>query len=174
MKTTGTTLLIGIGSEARGDDAAGLEVARLLSANPPPGWRIEQATGEATDLIMRWVGAERVIVVDAAQADWPAGTIVRLDGLRAVLPAQTRQTSTHATGLATAVRLARALGLLPSELVLLAVCGECWCLGTGLSPAVAVATRHLAARLTGGEFPAAAHAWPDRPADGPRPTGSGL
>lgn len=162
MKTT-ETLLIGIGSEDRGDDAAGLALARLLGAAPPPGWRIELATGEATDLIARWVGAERVIVVDAARADRPAGTIVRLDGLRALLPAQTRHASTHAPGLATAVGLARVLGLLPGELVLLAVCCECWRPGSGLSPAVAAATRRLAVQLTGGELPVAAYAEPDRP-----------
>lgn len=161
MKTTGT-VLIGIGNEQRGDDAAGLAVARSLRTAPPPGWRVELASGEATDLIARWVGAERVIVVDAARAGGSAGTILRLDGLRAVLPAQTRDASTHATGLAAAVRLARALGMLPRELVLLLVCGAHWTIGTGLSPAVAAATQRLTAQLTGGELPAVPHAQPDR------------
>lgn len=147
------TLLLGIGVEARGDDGAGLAVVRRVARRGVPGWTLDLALGEASGLLARWEGWQRVVVVDAARAAQPPGTWLCLDATDPRL-VTARGASTHGQGLAEAVRLARVLDRLPAELVLLAICGGCFERGAGLSAPVAAAVARLAARLATGTLPA--------------------
>ena len=149
-----SVLVIGIGNPDRGDDAAGLDVARLLAELALPGVRVLEAPGDALALLDRWAGADRVVLVDAAGPMGRPGRIHRLDAIAAPLPRDLALGSTHAFGLAQTVELARTLGQLPPRLVVYAIEGTRFDTGAALSApvaeAVAVVAGRIAAELTEG------------------------
>ncbi len=133
-------IVIGLGNSFRGDDAAGLAVARALGDDP----RVLLHEGEPIDLLDRWEGAGEVIVVDAARSGAAPGTVHRLDGLAEPVA---MGGSTHAFGLAETLALAHALGREPAHLSLIGIEGERFGAGDELSPAVAAAVRSVAGEL---------------------------
>jgi hydrogenase maturation protease len=132
-------IVIGVGNSWRGDDAAGLEVARRVG-----GVRHE---GDCTRLLDEWDADDDVLLVDAVSSGAPAGTIHRFDAIHEPLPATLASSSTHAFGVPGAVELARALGRLPRRLRVVGIEGERWEAGAGLSAAVARAVDALAAEV---------------------------
>lgn len=132
-------IVAGVGNPWRGDDAAGLAVARRLD-----GLALE---GDATALLDVFGVADHVIVVDACAGGGNPGDIRRFDAGAAPLPVALLRSSTHAFGVADAVELARTLGRLPRTLDVYAIEGEDFSLGRGLSPAVAAAVEALAAAI---------------------------
>ena len=139
------TLVVGVGNPWRGDDAAGLAVARRARERST-GLETRELEGDAAALIELWDGHSVVAIVDAARTGSPVGTVHVFRADRDPLPA-TLRSSTHAFGVADAIELARALGRLPARLDVYAVEGEQFGLGTPLSPAVERAVDTLAARL---------------------------
>ncbi len=132
--TTPSVVVIGVGTDAGGDDAIGLEVVRAISGRPPePPVRIVESDGEPTRLLDAWDGADLAVVVDAARVEG-ADAVVVLDGLHDVLPRDERRSS-HGLGPAAAIELGRRLGRLPERLLLVAVRGERFAPGFGLSEA---------------------------------------
>ncbi len=105
-------MVIGVGNPTRGDDAAGLEVARRLR-------KVEshQQVGGSYELIDLWDGADEVILVDAARSGASAGTLLRFDASDRPLPGGVLATSTHSIGITETVEMARSLGRLPGRLV---------------------------------------------------------
>jgi hydrogenase maturation protease len=136
-------LVVGVGSPWRGDDAAGIAVARRVRER---GGDARELTGDMSALVELWAGREHVVVVDAARSGAAPGTLHELRADRDALPSGLRS-STHAFGVADAVELARALGRLPARLDVLAVEGAEFGLGAPLSPAVAARVLELGARL---------------------------
>jgi hydrogenase maturation protease len=132
-------LLIGVGNPWRGDDAAGLEVARRVG-----GFAHE---GDCTGLVELWSGHDEVALVDAASSGGEAGTVHRLEAGDKPLPAQLLRSSTHAFGVADAIELARALGRLPETVRVYAIEGSDFTAGAGLSPAVQQAVEQVAREL---------------------------
>ena len=110
-----TPLVLGLGNEWRGDDGAGLEVARAVRAIAPPGARIVEFEGEPSSLIDAWAGEREVVLVDAVSSGAPPGTVLRPDLLREPAPISAFPRSTHHLGVAEAVELARALDRLPGR-----------------------------------------------------------
>lgn len=140
-------LIIGIGNEFRGDDAAGLQVVRRLKATCGGSIDLVELSGEGASLIEAWRGADRVVLVDAVSSGSPAGTIHRLDLGAGPLPNPWRCYSTHAFGVAEAVEMARALGQLPASLVFFGIEGGNFAPGRGLSVEVERAIGELAQRI---------------------------
>jgi hydrogenase maturation protease len=140
-------ILIGVGNAWRGDDGAGLAVARRVRELSPAGVEVREVEGDATALVEAWSGAEGVVVVDAAESGAPAGTVRRFDARTQPLPARSLRSSTHAFGVADAVELARALDRLPARLDVYAIEGASFTAGERLSPAVERAVDELAASL---------------------------
>jgi hydrogenase maturation protease len=130
-------LVVGVGNDLRGDDAAGLEVARRVRLAAPAGVEVVEASGDGAALIDAWQNAALAVVVDACVSGAEPGTIRRFEAARAPLPAVLASRSTHAFGLAEAVEMARALGRLPDRLVVFAIEGRDFAAGAPLSPAVA-------------------------------------
>jgi hydrogenase maturation protease len=122
------TLLIGIGNRDRGDDAAGLEVVRRVRRRLPPGVVVLEREGRASDLMEAWLGAEDVVLVDAASGAEP-GTVRRFEAHREKLPASVLHASTHSWGVAEAVEMARALGQLPPRVIVYAIFGKAFEVG---------------------------------------------
>ncbi len=85
------TRVIGIGAEDRGDDAAGLLVARLLRHAVPPGVDVHESAGDAGGLLALLEGAGRVVIVNAAHGGGVPGSAERVP-LGAALRSRARST----------------------------------------------------------------------------------
>jgi hydrogenase maturation protease len=140
-------ILIGVGNGWRGDDGAGLAVARRVRELAPDGIEVREVEGDATALVDAWSGAEHVVVVDAAQSGAAPGTVRRFDAGSQPLPARSLRSSTHAFGVSDAVELARSLDRLPGRLEVYAIEGASFVAGDRLSPSVERAVAELAGEL---------------------------
>jgi hydrogenase maturation protease len=136
--------VIGVGNPWRGDDGAGLAVARRLRGTLPDGVDVLEREGEPTSLLDAWEDADALWLVDAVSSGAPPGTLHRLDAAEQELPAGMFGASTHHFGLAEAVELARALGRLPRHTVVFGVEGASFDTGEGLTPEVAAAAARAA------------------------------
>jgi hydrogenase maturation protease len=135
-------VVVGVGNDWRGDDAAGLVVARRLRAAGIPA---VEAGGDPAVLLDAWAGASHAIVVDAVRSGAAPGTVHRLDAGR--LPDGLRAGSTHALGLAEAIALARTLGRLPARLEIYGIEAGQAQIAADLTPAVARAVAALGREL---------------------------
>lgn len=141
------TLVIGIGNPDRGDDAAGLAVARRVRAAAPRCHvTVAELIGDQLALLDAWNGANDVYVIDAVCSGGAPGTVYRFDAVQQ-LDARFRHCGTHTFSLADVIELARALGRLPPRLVGYAIEGAAFELGAGLSPEVAAAVEAVTGRL---------------------------
>jgi hydrogenase maturation protease len=138
--------VIGVGNRDRGDDGAGLALARRLRHKAPAA-DVHECAGGGFELLELWRGAENVVVVDAARAGGRPGAVRRFEAQRAPLPAGLARGSSHAAGVADAIELARSLGELPRRVVVYAVEARDFRHGEALSPPVRRALERLEARL---------------------------
>ena len=138
-----TSLVVGLGDPARGDDGIGLAVARGVAARALPGVSV-RVLRDPTALIDLWSTHGLVVVVDAVRSGAPPGTVHRLvvGPGRTPLPGSSWAASgrgTHAFGLAAVVELARALQRLPEQMVVIGVEAASFGHGDGLSEPVCAA-----------------------------------
>lgn len=141
-------IVIGVGNLERGDDAAGrIALARLRGRLAADIELIEEG-GEAAALLVAMEGATAAYLIDACYSGAPPGTIYRFDAAAIRWPRALRSCSTHGLGLAEALELARALGMLPGRCVVYAIEGASYELGAPLSAPVRAQIDALAARLT--------------------------
>jgi hydrogenase maturation protease len=133
------TLVIGVGNALRGDDGAGLEVARRLRRRAEAaGVAVREFEGEGMGLLDIWQDARAVVLVDSVRSGAVPGTMQRFDVSDCPLPNGLRSSSsTHAVGVGEAIELARELGRLPGRLVLYGVEGGAFETGAELSTGVA-------------------------------------
>ena len=99
--------VIGIGSEAGGDDAVGLHVLQYLKQVPLPGIDLVAVT-EPSRLMWLLEGAEHVIVVDAVTGSIQPGQVVWLSPER-LATGDLTPVSSHGVEVAAAIQLARDL-----------------------------------------------------------------
>lgn len=109
------TVVLGIGNAWRGDDAAGLLVARALRAQQLPAVTVIETNVVEPTLIDAWQGVDRLIVVDAVASGASPGTVHRFDLRHQALPGNLSFCSSHAFDLAALLNLARALDRLPAQ-----------------------------------------------------------
>ena len=134
-----TRLIVGLGNLDRGDDGLGVDVAHRILSLSPTGIEVV-TTDDPTSLLDLWASSDDVVVVDALVSHREPGTVVRVDVAVEGLPSKGWSAGgSHALGLATAVELSRALGRLPSRLVLVGVEVGSTEPGSAMSPAVAAA-----------------------------------
>ena len=136
-----TRRLIGIGNPDRGDDAAGWEVAGLVTS-----WETARLTAGSLSLIDLWGDDDEVVIVDAMRSDAPTGTVVRIDAIEDRLP-QGSFSSTHAFGPAAVVELARTMDRLPRSLVVYGIEAGHVEHGVPMSSEVVAAVSSVAAEL---------------------------
>ena len=138
---TAETLVIGIGNDFRGDDAAGLVAARALRSRSLSGrtsFEVCESNGAAFSLMDLWRGRGRVVVIDALDVgSRPGGDILILDGLQGPLPQDAFVLSTHAFGLKEAIDLSSTLSGLPKELIIVGIVGKQFAMGDPLSAELA-------------------------------------
>lgn len=152
----GRTLIVGVGNARRGDDGAGLAVARRVRAalHGKGGGlpvlesvAIVESDGEGTALLGTWQDDDTVFIVDAAVSGDRPGKIHRIDMSRGPAALPWSRHSTHAFGVAEGVALAAALGRLPRRLIVYGIEAEGFPHEEGLSASVTAAVEELARTL---------------------------
>jgi hydrogenase maturation protease len=138
------TMVIGVGNDYSGDDAAGLLAARRLRELASYRALIREETGDGARLIESWKGTETVIVLDAVYSGAKPGTIHRLDAQTQRVPRDLFRYSTHAFSVADAIELARVLNTLPTRLVIYGIEGRNFRAGASLSQEVENAIQETA------------------------------
>jgi len=136
--TTGRhTLVIGVGNTLRGDDGVGVRIADELSAGPLPKdvTVLDGGTG-GLDLLLHFEGAERVILIDAAQMGREPGQVRVFGGERLGQASDVRFASTHGFGVAEVLALGRSLGVQP-DVTVVGIQPESVVLRDGLSETLA-------------------------------------
>ncbi len=139
-------IVIGVGNDLRGDDAAGPETVRRLA--PSTSLIPHEHGGDGPGLVGLWGAHDDVVVVDAVVSCDPPGTIVEIDALAAPLPADVTWATTHGTGVAEGIQLARVLGLLPRSLALIGISAKRFDLGAPMTPEVEAAVEAVARKLS--------------------------
>jgi hydrogenase maturation protease len=137
--------VIGVGNPHAGDDGAGRAVARRLVARNDCAVEVRECSGEATSLMSAWTGFDDVVLVDACRGGGPSGRVHRIGPDDVERVAGLQHASTHSFGVAAAIGLARALGTLPSRLVIYAIEAAHSREGEGLSPEVDRAVQEVVA-----------------------------
>ena len=105
--------IIGCGNSDRGDDGAGILVARRLREL---GFDAIEHSGDGLALIELWHGSDDVILVDAVQSGGEPGAVTVWDPVSQALPTQECRSSTHVLGPAEAIEIGRAVGRLPERI----------------------------------------------------------
>ena len=146
--------IIGCGNFDRGDDAAGLLVARRLHALGVEtlgveiaGLEIIEQSGESFSLMDCWTGFEHVILVDTTAPSGTPGQVQVWNAHADRLPEDVFPCSTHAFGVREAVELARAMNRLPQTLLIYGIEGKRFFLGAPPSPEIERAAVSVAERL---------------------------
>ncbi len=126
-------LIIGCGNELRGDDAAGLLVARHLRSL---GLNACEHTGDGLNLIQLWEPSSEVVLVDAVLAQGDPGQVRVWDGIAAPVEPDLFRFSSHSLGVGEAIEMARLLGSLPKQLIIYGIEGNQFEIGTTPSAVV--------------------------------------
>ncbi len=117
-----TTIVIGVGNRDRGDDAVGPIVCDRLRARYPADapLRVIVCEGSILDLALHWQSDDHVVIVDAMQPGTAPGRVVTFDATAEPLPTP-GAVSTHEIDVSVAIELARAIGRMPAQLLLIGV-----------------------------------------------------
>ena len=138
-------IVIGIGNEYRGDDAAGLAVIQALKTQDLPSVQLIEGMHDALSLLECWNATSSVILIDAASSGAEVGTIYRFDARAQPVPASLSFGTTHTLGIAEALILAHTLQQLPLTLTVYAIEGKNYTPDAALSPEVEQAVHKVAA-----------------------------
>ncbi len=96
-------VVLGVGNLLLSDDGLGVHAVRRLLENPPPDIEIYDAGTSALTALDLADGADRLLMIDAIQANQPPGTMMRCNGFTA--KNEPGMPSIHAMGLTTALQL---------------------------------------------------------------------
>ena len=140
-------LVVGVGNEDRGDDAAGLLVARQLNKALEGRVRVVEVRGELDELLNILSNCERAIIIDAARSGAAPGTIHTFDAASKPIPVSWFHHSTHAFGVAEALELARVLNRIPTSVLLYGIEGSQFDFGRSLSTEVQDAAEKVVAMV---------------------------
>jgi hydrogenase maturation protease len=115
-------IVIGVGNRDRGDDAAGPIVCDRLNAHAGTSAAVRTfvCEGSILDLALHWDHDDHVIIVDAMQPGTEPGRIATFDATNDPMPTPVAL-STHEIDVSVAVELARAIGRMPAQLLLIGI-----------------------------------------------------
>jgi hydrogenase maturation protease len=140
-------LLIGIGNEYCSDDRIGLEIARQIRKKQFPSVIVKEESGEGAALMESWQGCKSVIIVDAISSGAKSGTILKIDAGKEIVPAKFFHYSTHAFSVAEAIELARAMKMLPPELLIYGIEGADFSAGVSMSHVVQESAKQVVKQI---------------------------
>ena len=141
-------LVLGLGNVLLGDDGLGAAtVARLeRDYRVPPGVHLEDGGTLGLSLLGLIAESDHVILIDAIQADSPAGTLIRLEGAD-VGDAVRDRLSPHQIGVADLLEAARLIESYPATVTLLGLVPDSIDLAVARSSAVADRLDELVAAI---------------------------
>jgi hydrogenase maturation protease len=142
-------LVVGVGNALRGDDDAGLAVARAMKSEQPADVTILELDGDITSLIDHLPGYDVVMIVDATHSGSSPGTIHRFDTSTVPLPDSKSTRSTHGMTLGSVLELARLQQCLPKRVLVYGIEGKQYAHGAVMSPEVEKAVRIVAQMIYG-------------------------
>ncbi len=117
ISAKGRVLVIGIGNDFRGDDAAGLLAVRKIGERNIPGMVCKESHGEGTELLLLWEHQPSVILIDAVRSGCAIGQIHTIDLRRESLPHYFQVTSGHSLHIGHAIEMGKLTGNLPEVLL---------------------------------------------------------
>ena len=136
--------IIGCGNTDRGDDGAGILVARRLR---DLGLDAMEHSGDGFALLELWHGSDDVVLVDAVASGQAPGTVSVWDAAAQPLKSQECRCSTHVFGPAEAVEIGRALGRLPRRIRIYGIEASQFEPGSVASPEVLEAVNRVVGEL---------------------------
>ena len=136
--------IIGCGNTDRGDDGAGILVARRLR---DLGLDAMEHSGDGFALLELWHGSDDVVLVDAVASGQAPGTVSVWDAVAQPLKSQNCRCSTHDFGPAEAIEIGRALGRLPQRVRIYGIEAAQLEPGSAASPEVLEAVDRLVGEL---------------------------
>jgi hydrogenase maturation protease len=130
-------LVLGLGNVLLGDDGLGAAAVACLERDYsiPPRVRLEDGGTLGLSLLGLIAESDHVILVDAIQADSPAGTLIRLEGAD-VSDAVRDRLSPHQIGVADLLEAARLIESYPATVTLLGLVPDSIDLAVARSSAV--------------------------------------
>lgn len=131
--------ILGVGNAYRNDDGIGPFIARRLSHVSEGLFSVEELSGEGTQLMEAWEGADAVYLIDSMSGGREPGHVCRMDGWSNTIGSESFRHSTHAFGVAESIELAKVIGGLPKTCVVFGVEGENFGSGTSISAPVMLA-----------------------------------
>ncbi|MDD2324819.1 MAG: hydrogenase maturation protease [Alphaproteobacteria bacterium] len=143
-------LFLGVGNLHRADDGVGPALADMLTADAAfmaKGIEVQPHSGEGASLIHLWMGADKVVIVDAMKSGLRCGTIKRFDAAHEALHHGVFRYSSHLFSLAEAVEMSRTLGTLPPEMIVYGIEGKEFTFGAAMSPSVVRALKKVEATV---------------------------
>jgi hydrogenase maturation protease len=140
--------IVGIGNLLLSDDGAGIHAVRGLQKDSRVRSMARLIDGGAigTDLLAEVCGCEKLLIVDAVDADLPPGTTIRMD-FSGPGPQEIETRNAHQLGIPALLDDLRLLGQAPRQVVLVGVQPAAMGWGTELSPAVARALPVVSAEV---------------------------
>ncbi len=143
-----TTLVLGLGNTIMSDDGIGPKVIEQLQQDKqlPDDVSLLDGGTLGLDLLTYLEGIQRLIIVDAVETGQLAGTCVRLAGDEVPMALETKL-SPHQMGMKDLLAVARLMGQLPDEIVLIGVQPACLEMDTELTAPVASALPTLVAMV---------------------------
>ena len=100
---------------------------------------VRELEGEPVSIVDALDDADEAFLVDAVRSGSAPGTVHRIDVSAGPVPATLFAASTHTLGVGEAIELARALGRLPTRVILYGIEAESIEAGDELTPSVATA-----------------------------------
>lgn len=130
-------LVLGVGNLVMGDDGVGVRVVQRIQREYRMPGHVEIMDGGTLglDILPRLDGVGRLLMVDAVETGHGPGTCVRLAGEEIPLVLENR-ISPHQMGIRDLLGVARLIGSLPQEIVLIGVQPGNIEMGTELTPDV--------------------------------------
>lgn len=115
-------LVLGLGNTIMSDDGVGPKVIEQLQKKDslPAGVTLLDGGTLGLDLLPFLENVKRLIIIDAVEIAQPAGTVVRLCGDEVPMALETKL-SPHQMGMKDLLAVARLMGQLPEEIVLIGV-----------------------------------------------------
>lgn len=143
-----TILVLGLGNTIMADDGVGPRLIDYLAQQGqlPDDVALLDGGTLGLDLLPRLEGVQRLIIVDAVEIGQVPGSLIRLSGEEVAMALDTKL-SPHQMGLKDLLAVARLLGHLPDEVVLLGVQPASIEMAAELSPQVAASLPQLAAMV---------------------------
>ena len=139
-------VIIGIGNEFRGDDAAGILTVRQLEQKFPDKAEYYYFQDDVLSLVHH-LDSSQVCIVDTVISGQQAGTIHLFDLHRDLADISEIKFSGHSFNPVDAIQLARVNGPLPETLLFYGIEGKSFAAGTAMTEAVSKGMETLAANI---------------------------